>query len=473
MMTIPTHLPTTASPRAIGGTATSDFSVRPERAQVPPTWSPSRVRRVSNGRWLLFILLHPPLIMAMKANSFIATFHALATFAVGLNCLRTRTPERVIFAIGYVMASEPLWRVSRAIIFYESGKYAIAVLSLLALLRFRLSGRSDKTPLLYFLLLLPSLLMLEQFDRRQISFNMSGPFSLAMTTVFLSSQRISVETLRKLFLVILGPIWGLTVVATFSTVTTDSINFYASKVAAGGLGNNQASSLFGLGLLLSFFYLFIDQRNRHMRWLMIVIGLWCGSQAALTFSRGGVATAIGAIAAASFFMLRDRRKRGALVLRIALLGILASFVVTPVLNTITGGALSKRFSDSHLTGRDKIIQADLIAFRENPLFGVGPGGSRAYHTLTFRLSSAHTEYSRLLAEHGLFGLVALLLLGWMAFRRLVRPSPPAGTAMAAGFTFWALLFMFHAAMRMAAVSFIFALGAALLLAAPPRKILLR
>ncbi len=81
--------------------------------------------------------------MAIKANAFIATGHALATFAMGLRGLRFRTPERVLYVMGYIVASEPLWRVGRAVIFYESGKYAIAGLSILAVLRYRLFARSE------------------------------------------------------------------------------------------------------------------------------------------------------------------------------------------------------------------------------------------------------------------------------------------------------------------------------------------
>ncbi len=427
----------------------------------------SRGRRLVAGPWVWFILLHAPLVVAMKLSPLVATAHALLTAAVGFRCLRFPAPEYVIYVIGYVAASEPLWRVSRALIFYESGKYLVAALSIFAIIRFRLLPRCDKLPLFYFMLLLPSVLMLPELDRRQVSFNLSGPFALAMCSLFLSTQRISVEMLRKLFLVIQAPILGLAFIATFSTVTTENINFYASKVAAGGLGNNQSSSILGLGLLIAFLYVFIDRHHRPLRWFMAAVGIWCAAQASLTFSRGGVATAIGAIAAASVFLLRDRRSRGALMLRIGLLVLLAAYVVIPQLNVITSGAFTDRFTSRHLTGRDRIMEADLMAFRENPLFGVGPGQSKAYHARTFRMSSSHTEYTRLLAEHGLLGLAAMLLLVWMVGSRLMRRAPPASKALAAGFTTWTLLFMFHAAMRMAAVSFIFALGAAYLLANAP------
>lgn len=415
--------------------------------------------------WVLFLGLHIPLVMAIKLNPIIATAHALTVFALGFHCVvRYRTPERAVYMMGYVVASEPLWRVGKALVFHESGKYALAAIALLALVRFRLMRRTDKTALIYFSLLLPSLLLLPDFDRRQISFNLSGPFALAATTLVMSALPLSPRALQRLLLITLGPILGFAFAATFSTVTAEEINFYQSKIAAGGLGNNQASSILGLGMLLAFLFVCIARGSRPLRWLVAGVGVWCGIQGALTFSRGGIATAAGAMAAASFFLLQDRRSRGFLVLRIALIAAVVAFFAVPLLNTVTTGGFEHRFTDSHLTGRDKIIEADMIAFRENPLFGVGPGKSKDYHALTFSRASTHTEYSRLLAEHGLFGLTALLLLAWMTFRRVIRRSHPQGRALAVSFTVWALLFMFHAAMRMAAASFMFGLGAALLMA---------
>jgi len=427
-----------------------------------PTRVPARAeRRATTGFWVAFLLLHVPLAIAIKSNGLIATAHAVATFAVAFGSLHYRTSERVLLLMGYAVAAEPLWRVGHASVFYEFSKYLIGSLSFLAVVRFRLLPRSDKTPLLYFLLLLPSLMMVPYFDRSEISFNLSGPFSLAMTTLYLSTQRISIQQLRKLLLVVLAPILGLAFMASFSTVTTEITNFYSSKIAAGGLGKNQASSVLGLGLLLALLFLVIDRHDRRLRWFVAAIGLWCGGQGMLTFSRGGIATALGAAAAASLFLLGDRKAWTSLMLRAGFLALLAVYVVLPQLNAFTGGMLVNRFSDSDLTGRDRIIAADVKTFAENPLLGVGPGRSRDYRMMRFNQGGiTHTEYSRLLAEHGSFGLVALLLLVWMAVKRLRRRSTPMSLALAAAFTVWALLFMFHAAMRMGAVSFFFGLGAA-------------
>ncbi len=134
----------------------------------------------------------------------------------------------------------------------------------------------------------------------------------------------------------------------------------------------------------------------------------------------------------------------------------------PATDRFSHGMVSQRFGDTGMTGRDKIMKADWIIFLENPLLGVGPGQSYGAHAITFNASSAHTEYTRLLAEHGSFGVVAILMLVWMAWRRWRRPerAPEKGVGLA--FMAWALLYMGHSAMRLAAPAFMFGLGAALI-----------
>ncbi len=413
---------------------------------------------------LFFLALHVPLVLAMTIHPLVATLHALMTLLIGVRSIATsRRPDALLAILGYVVACEPLWRANEAMIFHETGKYALAALAGLALLRFRLWHRADKTALVYFLLLLPSLLVLPELDRQQISFNLSGPFALASATLLMSAYRVSERTLLRIFVMIIAPLSGMAFLGTVSTLTTnENINFYVSKLPSAGLGKNQASSALALAGLVAFLFLCVEKRQKLQRILLGGLGIWCMALAALTFSRGGVATTIGAIAAAGFFLLRDRRSRGVFVFRTLLLLALATYVVVPFLDTVTSGTLRDRFSDRNLTGRDRLIEADLLAFRDHPLLGVGPGRSKLYHDRTFRRITAHTEYSRLLAEHGLFGLASLVLLAWMVWKGLRQPVPPLQKALAAGLIAWSLLFMFHAAIRMAAPCLTFALGISLL-----------
>ena len=63
------------------------------------------------------------------------------------------------------------------------------------------------------------------------------------------------------------------------------------------------------------------------------------------------------------------------------------------------------------------MRSELIAFRENLILGIGPGMSRAYRLYNFNdPKHTHTEYTRLLAEHGTFGLFVIVLLIRITFK---------------------------------------------------------
>ncbi len=434
--------------------------------------APARAAAPSLGgmAWLALFALHVPLVIGMKASVAIATAHAAMVLMLGLLSLQRRTPTRLIFVLGYVVASEPLWRVAHAAVFYETAKYTLVALGGLGIIRWRRDSNIDKTPAVYLALLMPSLLVLDHFDRKDISFNLSGPVALAVFSMFMSRMRISKESVRTLLLVVLAPIFGLLVVASYSTITTDVIEFATTKLTGGGLGKNQASAIFGLGMLVSFLFVVVSRRSDRLRWWVSVLGIWCGVQAMLTWSRGGVVTALGAMAVGSVVLLSERRSRSSIALRVAMWTLLAISVVLPQLQTFTGGSIGVRFTSTDLTGRDDYIRADIQTFRENPVLGVGPGVSKQHHFLLLgRAGSSHTEYSRLLAEHGSLGLMALVLLGIMSVVRVRSPLPVGGRAMTLAFTVWSLLYLTHAAMRMAAASFIFGLGGAHLLVEPRRR----
>jgi hypothetical protein len=73
-------------------------------------------------------------------------------------------------------------------------------------------------------------------------------------------------------------------------------------------------------------------------------------------------------------------------------------------------------------------------------------------------SAAHTEYSRLLAEHGSGGALALLTLLFILWKVYWRAPDFFARAWAASMAAWSLVELGHAAMRIAAISFIFGLA---------------
>jgi hypothetical protein len=423
--------------------------------------------------WLaVFFGVHAVLGVVMKQSPAAATAHAVLVLGAGMLVAATGRARYAVELAAYIAGSEVLWRMTSAAIPYESAKYAVAAILLLAGLRERFRAPNRYLPVLYFLLLVPSaFLTLARLGmtegRIQVAFNLLGPFALMASTWYFWRRPIPAERLPRLLLAAVGPVVGVAAVAVYSTLTAGTIRFSGESnfVTSGGFGPNQVSTILGLGLLLGFLYL-ISVRTRSDRKLVVLAAMLVFlGQGLLTFSRGGMLTAAGGIAVGSLFLLRDRRSRIQLVLVAAMLFGALQYGIMPALDSFTRGALSQRFGDTDTSHRGELAAADLLIWSEHPLLGVGPGMAK-FERAGFEGFAAHTEYSRMLSEHGTLGLLALVLLLVMAGMRLRMSEPPAGKAIAAALLAWALVTGMHAAMRTVAPGFAFGLGTALCFSAP-------
>jgi hypothetical protein len=417
---------------------------------------------------LVFIVLHVPLALAMRDIKPVATVHALGVLTLGLYWLvRDRKPHRVIYVATYMVGAEVLWRMTSADVFWEYGKYAVGLLLGLSLLRQRRLLRAKKMALLYFILLLPSVLLVID-DREAISFNMSGPFLLMVATLFFSTVTLTKDQIRTLLLVMIPPIAATAYLALDSTVTYREVIAPYMKLTSGGFGEDQVSVILGLGMFVAVLYVLTDRQHRWFRIVVLFIGIGLGTQSLLTMARGGLLTGVGALLVASFYLVRNKRLFGIIVLGGLLFYVFADQVIIPFADDLTGGALTMRYvhtlQEGDYSGRDLIMKADLTIFKMHPVLGVGPGGAIPYRfLLTGWGNAAHTEFSRMLAEHGLFGLGALVLLLLMAVRRVFKPGTALQRALQVSFLAWPIATMLHAAMRIAAPEFFFGLAFATIL----------
>jgi hypothetical protein len=71
---------------------------------------------------------------------------------------------------------------------------------------------------------------------------------------------------------------------------------------------------------------------------------------------------------------------------------------------------------------------------------------------------SHTEYSRLLAEHGLLGLGAIIAMVFAAVTNLKKQRTPGDKALTASMLGWSMSYMIDKAMRTAAPAFMFGLA---------------
>jgi hypothetical protein len=426
-----------------------------------------------------FIILHVPLALVMYKVQFVATLHAWATVAVGLLwALSKPNLERAAYVGAYIIGAEVLWRMTHTDIFWETGKYGLALIFIAAMLRSK-QAKLPPLPLIYLLLLLPSVFLTVEFmgmeqARKTLSFNLSTPFALMVSIWFFSNVRISREQLGRLFLALIGPIVGIASITLFATVDaslTDDLNFGggSNTITSGGFGPNQVSAILGFGVLVTFLLLVDSKTKWSFKCVMLAIAIFLAVQSALTFSRSGLFLAVGSGLLASLFLMKDNGSRGRVILTVGVLYLVANFIFVPFLDSVTDNAFSSRFQDTDPTGRDLVVQADLQIWAANPILGVGPGVARAYRSQFYtseRKAStvSHTEFSRLLAEHGILGGAALLLLLIMTGQILLRAQTPMNRALVVAMTTWSFLFMLTNSMRLAAPAFAIGLGFATILA---------
>ncbi len=410
---------------------------------------------------LAFLLAHVPLALLMRQQSLIATVHAVAAVGIGVAMALGGRIERPVYVLAYIAGAEVLWRACHAHVFWEFGKYASATVLIVMLARVR-PVRWPWMPLIYFLLLLPSVLytILEVGlveARQRVSFNVSGPLTLALSAWALSHVVISPGRLRMLTTAFMGPVVSMATLALVGLSRASSLSFVdeSNRAASGGFGPNQVSAIFGLAAFLGFLVVIDRAVPIGHRVLMVALTLLFAGQSVLTFSRGGgVTAAAAAVVALGLLWWGAGARRGTVIAAVVML-LLGGYLLWPRLDAFTGGKLSERFHDLSTSGREGIVRDDIRIWLDHPIFGVGPGGARLHRENDL---GAHTEYSRLVAEHGIFGLGALAVLFGMSLQRVRRARGSKERALVGSLLAWSLLDMLHSAMRIVAPSFAFGLA---------------
>jgi hypothetical protein len=416
---------------------------------------------------IAFFAAHVFLGLLMMKISAVATLHVLATIVVGLcYAVFDRRIERVAYVGAYIIGAEVLWRMTGARTFWETGKYATTIIFTIAMVR---QGRFKlpALPVMYLAVLIPSTLMLLiavglNEARDHISFNLSGPVALTVSAAFFYNVRLSRRQLQRMFLALVAPVLGIAGIALYG-ILTDPFAAYGFRrtsnfAASGGFGPNQVSSILGLGVLLLLFFLLEEGFDWRRRLLFSACALWLASQCVLTFSRGGLySLAVGVVVALPFLINNPATRVKLFVAAVSLL-LVSNFVLLPALDSFTRGTLSARFENTNTTGRMELVLADVELWKEHPLLGVGPGQAQYFRESTIGPIAAHTEFTRLVAEHGVLGFAALLLLLIAGLKRTVTAHSNMSKAVTAALVGWSLFNMVHAGMRIAAPSFAFGLA---------------
>jgi hypothetical protein len=375
--------------------------------------------------------------------------------------------NEILYVIAYIAGSEVFFRTTNGNVIHEFGKYAMVFFTFLG---FFYSGFPKiKNPYwLYLLLLLPAMLIsflyLDGNWRVKISFEILGPICLGVLALYTYRRQISAAGISMILNLIALPIFAscIFLIINYSQTAynvTSTSNYYFS----GNYAPNQMATALGLGVFIYLLKIIIESDSKRIFFLNTIIFCLLFYRGLLTFSRGGIATALVVIltlflaiyiSKSGYFRLK--RKIGLLVFILTSIFILTAYQTESSLFTRyknielldSGNVIKKR-------GRYIQVKSDIENFTENPLLGVGVGKSKEIRIERYKKKlSTHTEVTRLLSEHGVLGLCALLILLFFPLRLYFNDL--RNFYLLPFFIFW-LLSINHSATRIVAPLFLYAL----------------
>ena len=427
------------------------------------------------SQYLKFVVIHLFVGLAIFLVPPISKVYAITIVLVGFRyvILRKNANNEALYVAAYIVGAEVFLCMTQGNIFEQYAKYGVMGILTIGMF-FRGFSKNAIMYWIFGLLLLPGViygfftLNFETDIRKAITFNIIGPITLMICAIYCYQRRISFQQIKNIIDMLAYPLIATLVYMYLYTpdikavVTNTQSNFETS----GGFGPNQVSTILGLGIFLFFVKVVLNSKTKGIRNINIFFFLFITFRGIVTFSRGGVITGFVMIIIVVILLLVFTRSQGkSKVVSLVVFGLIALSGVWAYSSIQTSGLIDKRYAnkdakgrvkESKLTGREKLIESELNMFLDNPIFGIGVGKNKEYREETTGIEAAsHNEITRMLAEHGMFGLFGLIIL-------LVTPmalylNNKQNIFVFSFVVFW-LLTINHAAMRLAAPAFIYALS---------------
>lgn len=382
-------------------------------------------------------------------------------------------PKEVILACCYVVGSEVLFRMTSGSFFYEGSKYLVILFGLIGLVHNGLSSKAYAY-LIYLVLLVPSIIVAYLtigFDsnfRTNIAFVLSGPVCLGISAIYVLDKKLTMSDFIQALLYISLPIITMSVYLFLYNPSIKDVlrGTHSNFATSGGFGPNQVATILGLGMFALTVRLFMKSPTMILKIFNgILLGI-ISFRGIVTFSRGGIITAVIIISAFLFLLYSKstQKMKGRIFYTFVLFGILGVGVWL-ISSNQTMGLIDKRYANQDVSGRAKedlstgrvtLFMDDLQGFIENPILGVGANGAKELRIKKgLGLKASHNELSRLFSEHGMFAFFILLILIFIPL--LYRLENRRNIFFYSMLGFW-FATINHSAMRIAAPGFIYALA---------------
>ena len=425
--------------------------------------------------YLYLLALHAFLGFVLFLFPFFSKVYGIAILVFGIYFIiqsKNKQNEALLMA-AYAVSAEIMLRMTGGTFVNEYGKYLVMLFLFLGML-FSGFSRNALVYWLFLFFLVPSVVLstvtldISTDVKKAIVFNMSGPVCLGISAIYCYKRLLTFQRLLGVVTAFSLPLLCLVTYLYFYTpniqdvVTGTQSNFETS----GGFGPNQVSTILGLGIFIFFVQLMLNSSNGILQIINGGLVLFFAYRGLITFSRGGIYTGVAMILlllAILYFQANFQTKPK--IAGIIVLSFLATLAVWSYSSIKTNGLLDKRYANqdaagrekkSQLSGREILIESELKMFYENPILGVGVGKNKELRKSQTGIDLAtHNEMTRMLAEHGTLGIVGLLIL---VITPLYLFLVDRQNILALSFFVFWLLTINHAAMRLSAPAFIYALS---------------
>ncbi|MET3010532.1 O-antigen ligase family protein [Flavobacterium psychrophilum] len=428
-----------------------------------------------NLSYTTIILLHIGLGILIYMASKLSIPYGLAILSVGLlTILKTQnTKNQVLYFCAYIVGSEVILRMTGGSLSYEIGKYSVILFMLMGIY---FSGFSRNSFLywIFLILLLPGVLLatvtlkLDTDIQKSIAFNISGPVCLGISALYCYQRKITLKELDNILFCMLCPV--ITTV-TYMFLYTPSVKKIITSTqsnfeTSGGFGPNQVSTIVGLGVFIMFSRLVFHSKNKQIIVLNTTLLLIMTFRGIITFSRGGMLSSAVMIALLLLILFFVTQRAAKIKLFwMVVFSFVAFLIIWSYSSSQTNGLIAKRYANEDasgrvkstlLSGREEIIGSEFDMFLANPIFGIGVGKGRENRLeSTGESIASHNEISRMLAEHGSLGALGIVIL--FVTPLVLYTNNRRHIYLLSFFAFW-ILTINHAAMRLAAPAFVYALS---------------
>lgn len=428
------------------------------------------IRFCINNKYLLLVFAHLLLGVLLYLDPGIGKFYSLLVFIVcgSSIVIHRNNNHQALFAAAYVTGNEVLLRMVQGAS-HEFAKYTVVIFSVLGIYY---SGFSRKSwlYLVYLLLLVPSFLLmndLAHLTKKEVALlimTLSGPVCLAFLSFYAFGKQISFAQASRMLLFAALPVLAIGTNVFLHSPDIKLIGSVASNpYFSGFFGPNQVATALGMGMCLFFIRAILNAETRVLFVTNLLLGSFLAYVGLVTFSRGGIITGFCTVVVTALYVFFKSKDYGKSKAKTGLIAFLVCFFsVFTLISYQTDNLLLKRYTNRTKLGevkKDKPADRGAIATKEvklfikNPVLGVGTTVAEKMRMNGDQKINSHNEITRMLAEHGLFGFIGVIILfatpGWCFFKwkNVLLPT---------FFVFW-FFSINHSCMRLVMPAFFYAL----------------